>query len=566
MRLATIPAEGQAVLRIDLDRILDNPYQYRRTYNDEDLAELATNIRHMAEQLPETSGLQSPPLARLVYAGNEDVDITPLHTTSKYDLMDPTVRCQLLFGHRRLRAFRLLAAENSEHATMPIYLVDATDEQMWQAAISENTQRRDVSAIDEAISLQKAMLEFGLTAEEAGQPFGWSRSTVANKIRLLDLPAAYLDAVAAGTISESAGRTLLMLAKAPHLLLEGTFFAVEKLADLSRRDLENLIKRTVCTLQPVAPEKTPTTGYNRPRWGDQWEIEKFAPPPFPFEWMPSPADDRVIGPCGGCRFLVTFAGEAGPRCAENRAAVCYSRKTVLWEQREFNRQRSAVATPPTQPAAAATPPPATGQRPTPTPSAVKAAPQMAAYDNKEDRTITWFGSDYHAPARLIDEKLCGEQQCECFVLAYRKDIDDYNRDKLVRPDAANAPNLCYGCTSTTRLANRRQKLEHGLDVSDKRKAERQASADTEQRLRDALETYTPEELWSSTTFMRSVAQTNIGWQSDPWPLEKLQAELWIAAAAVKCKKLSKYSSDLYVWQPDLAEAWLQSIRSNEVQP
>lgn len=564
MQLATIPAEGQAVLRIDLDRILDNPYQYRRSYDAADLAELAANIRAMAAQLPGTSGLQSPPLARLVTV-ERDGDLTPTINTSRYELMHPDVRCQLLFGHRRLRAFRLLAESSpDEYATLPITIVTATDEQMWQAAITENTQRSDVSPIDEALSLQKAMLEFGLTSEEAGQPFGWSRSTVANKIRLLDLPAAYLDAVAAGTISESAGRTLLMLAKAPHLLNEGTAYAVDKLADLSRRDLENLIKRTVATLQPIPPGAG-FTGYKRPSWGDKDEVIKHPPPPFPLEWMPSPTDERVIGPCGGCAFLVQFAGDAGPRCAQNNAAVCYNRKTVLWAQHEFNRQRTVVATTPTQPAAAATPPPPTGLRPTPTPSAVASAPQMAVYDNKDDKTITWFGSDYHAPADLIKQKLCGEQQCECFVLAYRKEIDDYNRDKLVRPDPANAPNLCYGCTSGPRLANRRKQLEHGLDVADKRKAERQASADTEQRLRDALETYTPAELWGSTTFMRSLAETNIGWAARDWRLDKLQSELWIAAAATRCKKLSKYSVDLYLWQPDLAEAWLQSIRTNEEQ-
>lgn len=556
MQLATIPAEGQAVLRIDLDRILDNPYQYRRTYDEADLAELAANISAMASQLRATSGLQSPPLARLVHSGEEYGGIMPLNTVSRYDLMDPAVHCQLLFGHRRLRAFRLLAAENAEYATMPLYIVSATDEQMWQAAITENTQRRDVNPIDEARSLQHAMHEFGLTAEEAGQPFGWSRSTVANKIRLLDLPTAYLDAVAAGTISESAGRTLLMLAKSPHLLEEGTAFSIERLADLSRRDLEDLIKRTVTTLQPIAPAKTPTTGYNRPTWGGNWEVFTYPPPPFPLEWMPSPADDRVVGPCGGCKFLVNFAGDAGPRCAQNSAAVCYNRKTVLWSQAEFNRQRTGVSAPQSAPAAA--------------PAAIPAPQSVIAtatvYANDDNKPITWFGADYHAPAKLIDDGLCGEQQCECFVLAYRKDIEAYNRDKLVRPDPANAPNLCYGCTSTTRLANRRQKLEHGLDVSDKRRAERQASADTEQRLREALETYTPAELWSSTTFLRSVMLARYDYTVTSLPLHEMQTELWLAAAATKCKNLSQYSSDLHVWKPNLAEAWLQSIRTNEAHP
>ncbi len=551
MKLATIPAEGQMVLRVEVGRILDNPYQYRTHYDESDLAELAANIRSMADQLPATSGLQSPPLARLVTV-ERDGTITPMASTSRYELMSPDVRCQLLFGHRRLRAFRLL-----EEETMPLYSVSATDEQMWQAAITENTQRRDVNPIDEARSLQQAMREFGLTAEEAGAPFGWSRSTVANKIRLLDLPAVYLDAVAAGTLSETVGRTLLMLVKAPHLLQEGTAFNIERLADMSRRDLENLIKRTVATLQPVPPGQG-FTGYNRPAWGDKWDVTKYPPPPFPLEWMPEPADERVIGPCGGCKFLINFNGDAGPRCAQNSAAVCYNRKTVLWAQAEFNRQRTVVSTP--APAQATTPAKPIGQRSTPAPVA---APQPTVYTNDDNKQIAWFGADYHAPAELIDKHLCGERECECFVLAYRKDIDHYSRDKLVRPDPVNAPNLCYGCTSSARLAIRRKQLEHGLDVADKRKAERQASTDTETRLREALQTYTPAELWSSTTFLRSVAQSNIGWQARTWPLDKLHIELWLAAAAVTCKKLSQYSSDLYLWQPELVEEWLQAIRTDQ---
>lgn len=246
---ATVATAGQEtrVLRVPLARCLDNPWQYRQHYSPATIAELAANINALAFQLPETSGLQSPPLARLVRVSG-DGSITPIFGAAaervrrSAALRDPELRVQIAFGHRRLRAFRVLheglaahfpdapaeitaPAPSAEYATLPVVLVDIDDQGMAEYALTENSQREDVSAIDEAWLLQRMIDEFNLTLEDAGRKFGWSRSTVSNKIRLLRLPAAAADLVRSGQLTERHGRELVRLADAPA--------RVEKLAALA---------------------------------------------------------------------------------------------------------------------------------------------------------------------------------------------------------------------------------------------------------------------------------------------------------------------------------------------
>lgn len=238
----TATAATPAIVRVPIERVLDNPYQPRQTYNPNTLIELATNIAGMKLQLPLTSGLQQPPAARAVRLNGAGV-VEPLAFAGGLDTAmrrDPSVRVQLLFGHRRLRAFRLLALgpesmgldvdlePDPDYATFPIMVVAATNAELWSHAIAENSQREDISAIEEAQLLQRAIDEFGLTAEQAGQPFGWSRSTVANKLRLLKLPDDVQTAVLEGKLTERHARELLRLADAPERLAAQAQAAIAK--------------------------------------------------------------------------------------------------------------------------------------------------------------------------------------------------------------------------------------------------------------------------------------------------------------------------------------------------
>ncbi len=116
--------------------------------------------------------------------------------------------------------------------------------------------------------------------------------------------------------------------------------------------------------------------------------------------------------------------------------------------------------------------------------------------------VLWFKTDRawgEAPAELLDEGLCGAEQCECFVVAYRDSVDD----SYVRPDPENAPNMCYGCTSKSRLDHRKRTLEHG-DVTAKRKALIEEHEACQVLLDEALERHRETNLWCNVWFLSQV--------------------------------------------------------------
>lgn len=103
-----------AIVEIPLDDIADNPFQPRQSYDQAALEELATSIQ--------SNGLQQPPAGRRMADG----------------------RVQLVFGHRRRRAFDVLRAKDPAWSTMPVMIVDASDEDMAARAWTENEGRMDV--------------------------------------------------------------------------------------------------------------------------------------------------------------------------------------------------------------------------------------------------------------------------------------------------------------------------------------------------------------------------------------------------------------------------------------
>lgn len=246
------PPAPSVIVDVPIGRILDNPYQPRTFYNAEDVLSLALSIKRHKTELAATRGLQQLPLARVGVMGNHGefvIAAAQMYANGQAARTITTKRSaavQLLFGHSRLRAFMVLelglqrapsaigldlasVAEletryaelldpDPDYATMPLMLAFALDRQMWAHAITENSQRKNITAIDEARSLQRAMDEFGLTAEEAAQPFGYARSTVANKLRLLALPADVQTLIERGELSERHGRELVRLADDPDLV------------------------------------------------------------------------------------------------------------------------------------------------------------------------------------------------------------------------------------------------------------------------------------------------------------------------------------------------------------
>ena len=119
-------------------------------------------------------------------------------------------RIQLAFGHSRLAAYRHLSdAGTPGFETMPVNIIDLDDEGMFRAAVVENHDRKDLSAIDQALAMKVYRDVFGKTSEQIGELFHLSDSAVRNKIRLLGLPDYVQEGVSAGRITEGAARALI---------------------------------------------------------------------------------------------------------------------------------------------------------------------------------------------------------------------------------------------------------------------------------------------------------------------------------------------------------------------
>ena len=139
---------------IAVDSIDANPYQPRTTFDEQSLEELAVSIRKL--------GIVQPLTVREVGSG----------------------RYQLIAGERRLRAARRAGLTH-----VPAYIRTADDQAMLELALVENIQREDLDAVEVAISFQRLIEECRLTQEQLSDRVGKQRSTVANYLRLLKLPA-----------------------------------------------------------------------------------------------------------------------------------------------------------------------------------------------------------------------------------------------------------------------------------------------------------------------------------------------------------------------------------------
>ena len=143
-----------SILEIDIDKINANPWQPRSRFDEEKLNELAASIK-------------------------EHGIIQPL-TLRKTE----TEQYQIIAGERRLKAAQIAGL-----IRVPAFIRQAEDEVMLELALVENIQREDLDPIEIAISYQRLIDECNLTQENMSDRVGKKRSTVANYLRLLKLPA-----------------------------------------------------------------------------------------------------------------------------------------------------------------------------------------------------------------------------------------------------------------------------------------------------------------------------------------------------------------------------------------
>jgi ParB family chromosome partitioning protein len=216
--LTDVAQTDDRILYLDPRDIEPNPHQPRVVFNEESLEELAGSIRR--------DGVQEPVLVRKV--------------GSKF---------QLISGERRVRASVLADAD-----TVPAICRDISDSEMLRLGLIENIQREDLNAIEEARAYQKLVSTFSWTQEELSRQVGKKRATVANALRLLNLPAEIQQAIADETISMGHARALLAI-DTPSL--QRSLFKKTVEDGLSVRQIEQLAAQT-STNKRKAPPKTPT--------------------------------------------------------------------------------------------------------------------------------------------------------------------------------------------------------------------------------------------------------------------------------------------------------------------
>lgn len=164
--------------RVPVSRVEANPHQPRRDFDEAELQQLAESLR--------THGLLQPIVVR------------------KYNDV-----YQLIAGERRLRA-----AIMAGWSDVPVQVVEADDRHMAELAIVENLQRKDLNPLEKAMSFRDYLEEYTCTQEELALRLQINRSTVANLIRLLDLPSDVQDAVRADKLTQGHARALLPLGDA----------------------------------------------------------------------------------------------------------------------------------------------------------------------------------------------------------------------------------------------------------------------------------------------------------------------------------------------------------------
>jgi len=203
---------------IEIQRIRPNPFQPRKEFKEEDLAQLQASLAE--------SGLLQPITVRS--AGDQ---------------------FELIAGERRLRAATRLGWK-----TIPGIVKDLDDKALLTLALVENLQRADLNPVEEAEGYSRLIAEFSLTQQEVANVVGKDRSTVANSLRLLNLPSSVRRMLQDGHLTVGHARALLAISN-ERVMVDLAREIVAK--NLSVRDVERRVKQAgTSTRQPNAGPAT----------------------------------------------------------------------------------------------------------------------------------------------------------------------------------------------------------------------------------------------------------------------------------------------------------------------
>ena len=218
LSMEEVKTEGSSSINeIELSKISVNPNQPRREFDETALEELADSIREI--------GIIQPITLRKV-------------SDDEY---------QIIAGERRYRASQKAGLD-----TIPAYIRTADDENVMEMALIENIQREDLNSVEIALAYQHLIEQYDLTQERLSERVGKKRTTIANYLRLLKLPAPIQMALQNKQIDMGHARALIpvddpevQLALYEQILAQG----------LSVRNVEEMVRNIAEGIQPELPEK-----------------------------------------------------------------------------------------------------------------------------------------------------------------------------------------------------------------------------------------------------------------------------------------------------------------------
>lgn len=213
-----IVEQASASMRISLDQIEVNPKQPRRDFDETALNELAASIK--------------------MHDIIQPLTVTKL-ASGKY---------RLIAGERRFRASKIAGLKD-----VPVYIRQANDTELLELSLLENLQRKDLNAMEVALSYKRLMDELEYTQEQVAERMGKERSTVTNYIRLLKLPPDIQVSVRNGEITMGHARALINVDMVDKQLY---IFNEIKKRGLSVRQTEELVRKQYSPAVKVAVKQT----------------------------------------------------------------------------------------------------------------------------------------------------------------------------------------------------------------------------------------------------------------------------------------------------------------------
>ena len=230
---STPTSETTGLLQLPLAEIEENPFQPRRDFSDAEIVSLAESLKE--------HDLLQPILVRRVDG-----------------------RYQLISGERRLRA-----AKHAGWTTIPARVREADDRLVAELAIVENLQRKDLNPVEKALSFKRYLDEHRCTQDDLARRLKIDRSTIANLMRLLELPGCILDGLRKGTITAGHARALLPLgdeheqvALAERIERDG----------LSVRDVERMVAEQIGGEEGETPDILPGPGKQKRTTSEQLAV------------------------------------------------------------------------------------------------------------------------------------------------------------------------------------------------------------------------------------------------------------------------------------------------------